>query len=82
MPVNAVDQVRQEGVFSHVRRSVRMTVGQQRVWETHWSELGRRLEELPPGQVDLAAWFERDAPTVLEIGSGMGDATAQLAVAA
>jgi tRNA (guanine-N7-)-methyltransferase len=81
MPVDAVDQVRQEGVFSHVRRSVRMTVGQKRVWATHWSELGRRLEELPPGSVDLPAWFDRDAPTVLEIGSGMGDATAQLAVA-
>ncbi|MEV5963502.1 tRNA (guanosine(46)-N7)-methyltransferase TrmB [Kribbella sp. NPDC051952] len=79
--MDAVDQVRQEGVFSHVRRSVRMTVGQKRVWATHWSELGRRLEELPPGSVDLPAWFDRDAPTVLEIGSGMGDATAQLAVA-
>jgi tRNA (guanine-N7-)-methyltransferase len=79
--VDAVDQVRQEGVFSHVRRSVRMTVGQKRVWATHWSELGRRLEELPPGAVDLTTWFGRKAPTVLEIGSGMGDATAQLAVA-
>jgi tRNA (guanine-N7-)-methyltransferase len=32
--------------------------------------------------VDLAEWFGREAPTVLEIGTGMGDATAQLAVAA
>ena len=59
-----------------------MTVGQKRVWETNWAELGRRLEEMPPGAVDLAAWFGREAPTVLEIGTGMGDATAQLAVAA
>ena len=56
-----------------------MTVGQQRVWETNWAELGRKLEELPPGTVDLAAWFGRDAPVVLEIGSGMGEGTAQLA---
>ncbi|WP_132299760.1 tRNA (guanosine(46)-N7)-methyltransferase TrmB [Kribbella sp. VKM Ac-2568] len=77
-----VDEVRQAGVFSHVRRSVRMTVGQQRVWDTHWGELGRKLEELPAGEVDLASWFERDAPAVLEIGSGMGDATAQLAARA
>ncbi|TCC51220.1 tRNA (guanosine(46)-N7)-methyltransferase TrmB [Kribbella capetownensis] len=76
------DQVRQEGVFSHVRRTVRMTVGQRRVWETRWSDLGRKLEELPSGDVDLDEWFGRHAPTVLEIGSGMGDATAQLAVAA
>ncbi|TCM39063.1 tRNA (guanine-N7-)-methyltransferase [Kribbella sp. VKM Ac-2568] len=59
-----------------------MTVGQQRVWDTHWGELGRKLEELPAGEVDLASWFERDAPAVLEIGSGMGDATAQLAARA
>ncbi|MEV6285077.1 tRNA (guanosine(46)-N7)-methyltransferase TrmB [Kribbella sp. NPDC051770] len=77
-----MDQVRQPGVFSHVRRSVRMTVGQQRVWETHWSEFGRKLEDLPAGILDLDAWFGRTAPVVLEIGSGMGEATAQLAAAA
>jgi tRNA (guanine-N7-)-methyltransferase len=65
-------------VFSHVRRSVRMTAGQQRVWATNWPELGLKLEELD-GDVDLAQWFGREAPVVLEIGSGMGDATAQLA---
>jgi tRNA (guanine-N7-)-methyltransferase len=78
--VETVDQVRQAGVFSHVRRSVRMTVGQERVWRTNWDGLGRRLEEIE-GQVDLGQWFGRQAPTVLEIGTGMGDATAQLAVA-
>lgn len=76
------DQVRQPGVFSHVRRSVRMTVGQQRVWDTHWSDIGRKLEDLPTGTLDLDAWFGRTAPVVLEIGSGMGEATAQLAQAA
>jgi tRNA (guanine-N7-)-methyltransferase len=78
--VETVDQVRQAGVFSHVRRSVRMTAGQERVWRTNWDGLGRRLEEID-GQVDLAGWFGRPAPTVLEIGTGMGHATAQLAVA-
>ncbi len=68
-------------MFSHIRRSVRMTAGQQRVWDTHWPEFGRKLEEMPAGEVDLAEWFGRKAPTVLEIGSGMGDATAQLALA-
>jgi len=76
--VETADQVRQEGVFSHVRRSMRMTAGQQRVWDTNWPELGRKLEELD-GDVDLSQWFGREAPVVLEIGSGMGDATAQLA---
>jgi tRNA (guanine-N7-)-methyltransferase len=77
--VETVEQVRQAGVFSTVRRSVRMTVGQQRVWETNWPELGRKLDELPAGHVDLADWFGREAPTVLEIGSGMGEGTSQLA---
>ncbi|TCC33640.1 tRNA (guanosine(46)-N7)-methyltransferase TrmB [Kribbella sindirgiensis] len=76
------DQIRQPGVYSTVRRSVRMTVGQKRVWQSHWSDLGRTQEDLPPGTLDLADWFGRTAPTVLEIGSGMGEATAQLAVAA
>ncbi|GAA1163478.1 tRNA (guanosine(46)-N7)-methyltransferase TrmB [Kribbella jejuensis] len=80
--MEATDRVRQAGVFSTVRRSVRMTVGQKRVWQSHWSELGRTQEDLPPGVLDLAGWFGREAPTVLEIGSGMGEATAQLAVAA
>ena len=59
-----------------------MTVGQQRVWETNWPVLGRKLEELPPGDLELADWFGREAPVVLEIGSGMGAATAQLAAQA
>jgi tRNA (guanine-N7-)-methyltransferase len=81
--VETVDEVRQAGVFSHVRRSVRMTAGQQRVWQTNWPVLGRKLEDLAVGEpLDLATWFGREAPVVLEIGSGMGDATAQLAAAA
>src|SRR4051794_39355858 len=58
-----------------------MTVGQQRAWAQCWSELGRRVSELPPGPVDFAAWFGRSAPVLLEIGSGMGETTAQLAAA-
>ena len=30
---------------------------------------------------DPAAWFGRDAPLILEIGSGMGESTAALAAA-
>lgn len=56
-----------------------MTVGQQRVWENNWAQLGRRLEDLPAGQLDLTEWFGRAAPVVLEIGSGMGEGTSQLA---
>lgn len=58
-----------------------MTVGQQRAWEHNWAELGREVAELPPGPIDFAKWFDRSAPVLLEIGSGMGETTAQLAAA-
>jgi tRNA (guanine-N7-)-methyltransferase len=69
-------------VVSFVNRGGRMTVGQARAWERHWPELGRDIAGLPPGELDLAAWFGRSAPVMLEIGSGMGETTAALAEAA
>nr|BFE47338.1 tRNA (guanosine(46)-N7)-methyltransferase TrmB [Saccharothrix mutabilis subsp. capreolus] len=68
-------------VVSYVQRGERMTVGQQRAWDRHWERLGREVKALPAGPVDFAAWFERDAPVLLEIGSGMGETTAQLVAA-
>jgi tRNA (guanine-N7-)-methyltransferase len=59
-----------------------MTVGQERAWERHWSQLGREVRELPSGPLDVGGWFGRSAPVVLEIGSGMGETTAKLALAA
>ncbi|MER7013053.1 tRNA (guanosine(46)-N7)-methyltransferase TrmB [Saccharopolyspora sp. NPDC000359] len=58
-----------------------MTVGQQRAWDRHWAELGSEVTALPEGPLDLASWFGRTAPVVLEIGSGMGETTAQLVAA-
>lgn len=58
-----------------------MTSGQHRAWERHWPELGREIAELPEGTLDTTKWFGREAPLVLEIGSGMGESTAQLAAA-
>ncbi|WP_420835549.1 tRNA (guanosine(46)-N7)-methyltransferase TrmB [Amycolatopsis vancoresmycina] len=69
-------------VVSYVKRGGRMTVGQQRAWEDHWPRLGRTVSELPPGPLDFTAWFGREAPVMLEIGSGMGETTSQLAAAA
>jgi tRNA (guanine-N7-)-methyltransferase len=68
-------------IVSYVQRGERMTAGQQRAWDAHWSRLGREVRDLPPGPLDLAEWFGRRAPVVLEIGSGMGETTAQLAMA-
>ncbi|WP_344127141.1 tRNA (guanosine(46)-N7)-methyltransferase TrmB [Saccharopolyspora halophila] len=56
-----------------------MTAGQQRAWDRHWADLGADVAELPEGSLDVESWFGRSAPVVLEIGSGMGETTAQLA---
>ncbi|MFF0148564.1 tRNA (guanosine(46)-N7)-methyltransferase TrmB [Amycolatopsis sulphurea] len=75
-------QPRLRSVVSYVKRGGRMTVGQQRAWEEHWPRLGRTVADLPAGPVDFPAWFGREAPVLLEIGSGMGETTSQLAAAA
>lgn len=65
-------------VRSYVLRAGRLGPGQQRAL----AELGPRFvlpfAEQPP---DWAAVFGRSAPLVVEIGFGMGDATAQVAAA-
>lgn len=68
-------------VVSYVQRGERMTVGQQRAWDSHWAELGSEVTALPEGPLDVQSWFGRSAPVVLEIGSGMGETTAQLVAA-
>ena len=63
---------------SFVLRAGRMGPGQQRALET----LGPRfLLPYRAEALDLPATFGRTAPCVLEIGFGMGDATAQVAAA-
>jgi tRNA (guanine-N7-)-methyltransferase len=60
----------------------RMTAGQQRAWERSWHQWGADVLELPDGPLDTTGWFGRAAPIVLEIGSGMGESTAAMALAA
>jgi tRNA (guanine-N7-)-methyltransferase len=66
------------GIKSFVLRAGRMGTGQQRALET----LGPRFV-LPyaPTPLDAPAVFGRSAPLVLEIGFGMGQATAEIAAA-
>jgi tRNA (guanine-N7-)-methyltransferase len=68
----------QRAIRSFVLRAGRMGTGQQRAL----AELGPRFV-LPfePRVLDAEAVFGRRAPVVLEIGFGMGDATAQIAAA-
>ncbi|MBQ0943871.1 tRNA (guanosine(46)-N7)-methyltransferase TrmB [Ideonella sp. 4Y16] len=66
------------GIRSYVLRAGRMGTGQQRALE----ELGPRFVLPFTGQpADWSAAFGREAPRVLEIGFGMGAATAQIAAA-
>ncbi len=69
-------------VVSFVNRGGRMTAGQTRAWDRLWPSLGRDVAALPPGPLDVDGWFGRAAPTLLEIGPGMGETTAALARAA
>jgi tRNA (guanine-N7-)-methyltransferase len=49
--------------------------------ERLWSQYGVDIPQSTEESVGLAGIFPRVAPVVLEIGSGMGDATAEMAVA-
>jgi tRNA (guanine-N7-)-methyltransferase len=65
-----------KAIRSFVRRAGRTTTGQARAYES----VGPRvLVPYRPAPLDLAAAFGRAAPTVLEIGFGMGEATAHIA---
>ena len=66
-------------VLSYARRGSRFTPRQQEAWDAH-----HRQWVIPDDAVDdpafsLPVWFGREAPVVVEIGSGIGEATAALA---
>ena len=75
-PDPAGREPQRRAVRSFVIRAGRMGTGQQRAL----AELGPRFV-LPftPVPLGFAAVFNRHAPTILEIGFGMGDATATIA---
>ncbi|GAB1387681.1 tRNA (guanosine(46)-N7)-methyltransferase TrmB [Melaminivora sp.] len=65
-----------KGIKSYVRRAGRTTTGQGKALE----ELGPRFVlDYQPALLDAAAAFGRSAPLILEIGFGMGEATAHIA---
>jgi tRNA (guanine-N7-)-methyltransferase len=66
----------QRTIRSFVRRTGRTTAGQARAFES----IGPvALISYAQAAIDLVSVFQRDAPTVLEIGFGMGEATAHIA---
>ena len=65
-------------IRSYVLRQGRTSAAQQRALETLYARHGLPYS---PGFIDARRLFGRDAPLVLEIGSGMGETTAAIAAA-
>jgi tRNA (guanine-N7-)-methyltransferase len=65
-------------VTSFVHHRARLTDGQRAAWDRWWPVRGHEVADL---DYQPTTWFGRTAPLVLEIGSGMGESTAALAVA-
>ena len=73
------DNPRDRTIRSFVLRTGRMTPGQERAYERHWSEWGL---EHGTSALDIEAAFGREGERVLEIGFGMGDSLLAMAAAA
>ena len=76
----------QRDVVSYVRRSARMNPSQQRAWEAlhhRWvvdlPAAQRVTSVAPEARIDPPSLFGRQAPLLVEIGSGNGQALADLA---
>lgn len=63
-------------VTSYRSRRSTLTDRQRRAWDAMWPVIGADVAD---EVVDLTSWFGRDAPVVLEIGSGTGTATVEMA---
>lgn len=65
-------------VTSYRTRTGVLKPSRQDAWDRLWGTFGRNVSD---ERVDIREWFARDAPTVVEIGCGMGTATAEMALA-
>ncbi len=74
----AIDALRQRHIRSFAMRRGHMTQAQKQALE---AVLPQVAVPYHPARLDLDAAFGRHAPVVLEIGFGMGDATARIAQA-
>jgi len=63
-------------IHSFVLREGRLTNGQARALEQYWHVYGVEYSRVP---LDLNRVFSRNAPKVMEIGSGMGETSVALA---
>jgi tRNA (guanine-N7-)-methyltransferase len=75
------DGKRMREVLTYSRRGSRFTPSQQESWDAHHESWVIPDEAVDAPGFDLARWFGREAPVIVEIGSGIGEATAVLAAA-
>ena len=68
-------------VLSYARRGSRFTPSQQESWDAHHEKWVIPDEAVDSPEFSLTSWFGREAPLVVEVGSGIGEATAALAAA-
>lgn len=73
---NIISPEKRRGIKSFVLRQGHMTAAQQKAIDDNWANVG---VDFQAALLDLNAVFGRDNPKILEIGFGMGTATAQIA---
>nr|WP_179730382.1 tRNA (guanosine(46)-N7)-methyltransferase TrmB [Nocardioides kongjuensis] len=66
-------------VLTYTRRGSRLSPKQQAAWDTYSERWVIPDEAVDVPDFSFAAWFGREAPLVVEIGGGVGEATAALA---
>ena len=74
---NPDEAIKQRAIRSFVLRQGRMTAGQTRAIETLYPVFGIPFDQK---LLDFDAIYQRQAPRILEIGCGMGETTASIAL--
>ena len=75
------DGRRMREVLTYSRRGSRFTPRQAESWAAHQADWVIPEEAVDRPDFALSRWFGRQAPLIVEIGSGIGEATAALAAA-
>lgn len=73
------DGRRMREVLTYTRRGSRLSPKQQAAWDTYAERWVIPDEAVDAPGFSFAEWFGREAPLVVEIGGGVGEATAALA---
>lgn len=75
------DGRRMSEVLTYSRRGSRFTPSQQQSWDARHADWVIPDDAVDEPGFSLVQWFGREAPLIVEIGSGIGEATAVLAAA-